>query len=769
MELFEIKNLSFCYPNSKSLVLNNINIKVNTSDFILICGESGCGKTTLLRHFKEELTPFGAVKGEVINKDCSVGFVMQDPENQIVTDKVWSELAFGLENMGMKGEEIRLRCGEIATFFGISSWYHKRTNELSGGQKQLLNLAGVLAMKPDIIVLDEPLSQLDPLASTEFINALVRINKELGISIVISEHNLDEVLPIAKRVIVMDKGSIIIENKANSIMEFLKNKNHIMQSAMPASVRIHSALEGVGKSPLTVGEGKKWLKEIADKKYSVKLPSEKQGDIVIRGKELFFAYEKDNDIIRNMNIEVRAGEIFAVLGSNGSGKTTGLRLLAGINNCYYGKLEIKGKVAMLPQNPIALFTEKSVLLDLKMTGKKIGRAVELLEIGDLLGQNPNDLSGGELQRCAIAKVILTEPDILLLDEPTKGIDAFMKKKLGKIIRGLGITVVMVSHDIEFCAEFADRCTMFFDGQIVNCCESHKFFADNFFYTTGARKIAEGVVDNAITTEEVISVFGKYEKIEPSTKTMALPNGLTNIREEKINENYKIRTILSAFIILLLIPLVIWGGMRFFDDRKYYVVSFAIIVLAMTPFFMLFESKRARAREIVIVASMCVICVAGRIVFAPFPQIKPVCALVIISGICLGSESGFIIGALSGFCSNLYFGQGPWTPWQMFAFGIIGLLAGFVRKFIVNDKNEPNKFKLAIFGFFAVLIIYGFIMNSATVFMYQPEPNLALILAACGTGLIFDMVHAVSTVVFLCVFSKTMCEKIIRVKKKFGLL
>lgn len=769
MEIIEIKDLSFCYTDSDKLILNNINLKINNGDFILLCGESGCGKTTLLRHLKEELTPYGNIKGFVVNKGVNVGYVMQNPDSQIVTDKVWHELAFGLENMGIKRDEIKLRCSEVAAFFGINSWYHKNTYELSGGQKQLLNLASVLVMKPDVIVLDEPLSQLDPLASAEFVGAIARINSELGIAVVMSEHNLNEVMPYAKRVVVMDNGSIIAEDKPQCIMAKLREKSHPMQIAMPAGVRIHSAVSGLGDSPLTVTEAKIWLNNYANSKYYINVNENISKESVIKGKELFFAYKKDKDIVRNMDIDIKKGEVFAILGGNGSGKTTTLRVLAGLNKAYSGNLNIKGKVLMLPQSPIALFTERNILLDLKSTGKNIDKAVKLLEIESLLEQNPNDLSGGELQRCAICKLLLLEPDILLLDEPTKGIDSFMKGKLGYIIRNLGITVVMVSHDIEFCSRFADRCAMCFDGQLVNPSFTHSFFTDNFFYTTPACKIASGIVDNGITTEEIISAFNKNENIVVSNNNRPKPpDNMTNKREERLKATLNKRILLSSLIILFLIPISIWSGITFLDNRKYYVISFAIILMTMAPFFILFESRRMRAREIVIIASMCVICVAGRIVFAPFPQVKPVSALVIISGICLGSESGFIIGALSGFCSNFYFGQGPWTPWQMFAFGIIGFLAGALRLFFIKN-NMPRRIPIAIFAFISVLLIYGTIMNTSSVLMTQDTITLHMILTMMVSGFVFDLVHAVSTVCFIYLFANPLVEKITRVKKKFGLL
>ena len=768
MGIFEIKELSFAYKNSDNLILEDININVEKGEFILICGESGCGKTTLLKHFKKELTPFGYRKGEIVDKGNFVGYVMQDIESQIVTDKVWSELAFGLENMGMDKEQIRLRCAEVSNFFGITSWYHKKTYELSGGQKQLLNLASILALKPEIIVLDEPLSQLDYLAGVEFLNALSRINKELGITILISEHNLDGVMEYADRVIAMENGQIIANEKPEKIMPILRERKSSIISAMPTSMRLYNALNGKGDIPINASQGKIWLERNVEKKYKVDIKEKNEKEVIFSCKELYFGYEREKDVVKNLSLEIYKGEIFSILGSNGSGKTTTLKIFAGILKAYSGKMDKGLKMALLPQNPIELFTERTVLLDLKSTGKDFSNVINLLEIENLLDKNPNDLSGGEIQRCAIAKLIITKPDILLLDEPTKCIDSFRKDKLVDILKGLKISTIIVSHDLDFCAKVSDRCGMFFDGQIINCEERHKFFSDNIFYTTNARKIAENVVENAITFDEIINAIGGSEKIEKKSVKKPIPKDLKEEKIEKTKRS-KVGVFLSILAIFFLVPLMIYVGMNFFEDRKYFVVSLGIILVTLTPFFILFESKKARSREIAILSVMCAMAVIGRILFAPFPQIKPVSAIVILSGVAFGGEAGFIVGALSAFCSNFYFGQGPWTPWQMFAFGLIGFISGCFSYFFVGKNKLIKKYRISFFGFFIVLFLYGFIMNTQSAFSYISDVNLGVILASCASGFIFDLTHAISTFIFILAMAEPILERVFRIKEKFGLI
>lgn len=552
MALFEIKDLNFSYPDAGVPAIQKINFSIEQGEFMVICGKSGCGKTTLLRHFKTVMTPYGKREGEILfegqpleeisvrKQSAEIGYVLQSPDNQIVTDKVWHELAFGVENLGYDQQTIRLRVAEMASFFGIQNWFSKNVEELSGGQKQLLNLASVMAMQPKVLVLDEPTSQLDPIAASEFLSTIRKINLDLGITVIIIEHRLEEVFPMADKVLVLEDGKQTFFDTPRMVGKELAD--HDLFLAMPSPVQIYNKTGQEGVCPLTVCEGRNWLEEHyrgqEEIKEEVKYPEKKRKNLskkeaVISVKEVWFRYEKEGkDIVRDLSLQVKKGELFCILGGNGTGKSTTLSLLSGIHRPYRGKIFLQGRdirkipekelfhhfLGVLPQNPQSLFVGNTVEEDLwemvndlsplkrKEHKEKIEQVVEDTEIGHLLHMHPYDLSGGEQQRAALAKVLLLEPEILLLDEPTKGLDGFYKSKLAGIFKRLqekGITILMVSHDIEFCASYADTCAMFFDGAVVTACDSKEFFTGNSFYTTAANRMARHIFPDAVTVKDVI--------------------------------------------------------------------------------------------------------------------------------------------------------------------------------------------------------------------------------------------------------------------------
>lgn len=541
MEIVKIENLVFSYPNGVKNALDDISLSLKEGSFNLLIGESGSGKTTLIKLLKDQIAPLGDKSGVVSVLGSSpkqvpfykTGYVAQSPEEGIVTDKVWHEMAFGLENMGLDPEEIRLRVGETASYFGIGGWYHKNTDSLSGGQKQLLNLASVMVMRPDILLLDEPTAQLDPIAASNFLFTLKKINRELGVTVILSEHRLEDVFPLADRVIALEEGKLIADGTPNEVCNSLK-ENAIF-SGFPTSARLWKGLESREDCPLSVRQGREFLqKNYPHKKGKTEIPVKSERETAVELKSVYFRYERAlPDVINDMSFDVGIGEIFAILGENGCGKTTALRLIAGLEASYSGTCRILGKktkeykgnslyrktVALLPQDPKLLFVGNTVSDDLKSAWKLSGgnenefsahaqKWIELFGIEPLLSRHPFDLSGGEQQKCALVKLMLREPKILLLDEPTKGLDAAFKQTLDRIFHTLqkeGITVIMVTHDVEFAAMSADRVGLLFDGRILAASQPNIFFAGNNYYTTAAARIARGRFENTVRCEEIIKL------------------------------------------------------------------------------------------------------------------------------------------------------------------------------------------------------------------------------------------------------------------------
>ena len=866
VEKIKIKNLIFSYPNSEKTALNDINLTINQGEFVTICGKSGCGKSTLLRHLKPILTPHGKTSGEIYFDGKSIydfsdreqaeniGFVMQNPDNQIVTDKVWHELVFGLESLGINSAEIRSKAAEMASFFGIQNWFYENVANLSGGQKQILNLASVMVMNPTLLLLDEPSSQLDPISAHDFFTMLERINTELGVTIILSEHNLSEVFPLSDKVVVMENGKITAENTPYKIGEELKQNS--MFAALPTPTKIYYSLgNNSGNCPITIRDGHKWLeKQQINEHFEFKAEKNRiNTKPILELKDVWFRYEKNSDdILKGLSFKVHENEFYAIVGGNGVGKSTALSVISKINKPYRGKVFINNdtKVAVMPQNPQSLFLKKSVLEELydavfdvekEKRKNEIEYVIKLCELDNLLENHPYDLSGGEQQRVALAKMLLRKPDLLVLDEPTKGLDACFKRKLATILKSLqknGMTVLMVTHDIEFCAEYADICAMFFDGKIVSEAPPRKFFAENNFYTTSAKRMADGIIENAVLDKDVIRALGgeaedltetndelnyilpkktaikqgkkEYKKLNVHNVVLGIvfvilfvmtqclfcgrydnwknyvaqtisilfiavamfnliPRkklGKELIQNEKSKRKISKRTKIATLLILFLIPITIFIGIYYLGDKKYYFISLLIILETMIPFAFAFENRKPKARELVIISSLCAIGVAGRTVFFMLPQFKPVAAIVIISGVAFGGETGFLVGAITAFVSNFFFGQGPWTPWQMFSFGIIGFLAGIMFQKGILRKTKTD---MCVFGFLVTFVIYGGIMNPASVIMWQSNININMVLSSYVMGMPFDFIHAVSTVFFLFFAAEPMLEKLERIKIKYGLI
>ena len=880
MDTFAIHDLTFFYPGQAVPALDRLNLTVRSGEFWVLCGPSGCGKSTLLRQLKTVLAPHGHRLGEIRfegvpldeldqrEQAARIGFVLQSPENQLVTDKVWHELAFGLESLGYDTPTIRRRVAEMASFFGIQTWFYKNVAELSGGQKQLLNLASVMAMQPSVLILDEPTSQLDPIAAADFLATLGKINRELGTTILLTEHRLEEAFPLAGRVAVLDRGRLLCTGTPSQVGAALKDAGHAMFQAMPAPMRIWAAVGDSSTCPVTVREGRDWLGRFAAAHPLGALPEEQRHayppEAAITARDLWFKYEKDlPDVVKGLSLTVRRGEFLALLGGNGTGKTTSLKLLSGLLQPCRGELETVGRLGVLPQNPQALFVKKTVREDLfeLLKGRSLSRAAQEAQVArvvtlccldELLDRHPYDLSGGEQQRAALAKILLLEPDVLLLDEPTKGLDAGFKQTLAEILQRLlhrGVAVLMVSHDIEFCARYAHRCALFFDGTIVTEGPPRAFFSGNSFYTTAANRMARTRLPGAVTAEEVIAACGGALPPEPELPEASPPlpppgehsaddrpgplpwwrrliaavsaaaallllcnavgaadltaligaagassAGMTHLKLDALllaallvftlavsrrapppvvpiqvpRERRRLpkRTVAAAVMILLLIPVTLFVGLFYLDNKKYYFISLLILLECMAPFFLLFEGRKPQARELVVIAVLCAVAVAGRAALFMLPQCKPVMALTILAGVAFGGEAGFLVGAMTMLLSNLLFAQGPWTPYQMFAMGIIGFLAGLLFR---RGLLRRSRVSLAVFGALAAIVVYGGIMNPVSALLWSQALNGAVLLTYYLSGFPMDLIQAIATFLFLWFAAEPMLEKLERIKVKYGLM
>ncbi|MDD6063208.1 MAG: ATP-binding cassette domain-containing protein [Clostridiales bacterium] len=893
MQTFTITDLSFTYPTESVPALQNVSLSIEAGSFTVLCGRSGCGKSTLLRQLKPILQPHGTQTGEILfegkplsslsqrTQSARIGFVLQNLDAQLVTDKVWHELAFGLESLGLSTPVIRRRVAEIASFFGIQNWFYKPVCELSGGQKQLVNLASVMALEPSVLLLDEPTSQLDPIAATDFLSTLGRINRELGTTIILSEHRLEDALALSTNVVFLERGRILDTGTASEVGSRLKAAGSDMFSAMPVPMRIYAGVPNDLPCPVTVAQGRQWLQAFSETHPLCPVPpaapSEKrEGPAAVELDEAFFRYDKQSpDVVKALTLRAYPGELLAILGGNGTGKSTTMGLISGIHRAYRGKVsvlgtapqEVSGKIALLPQDPQTLFVKNTVIEDLLSVlddapkDRRKALALEkarLCELMELLERHPYDLSGGEQQRAALCKVLLREPEVLLLDEPTKGLDAEFKRVFARMIRRLcarGVCVIMVSHDAEFCASYASRCAMFFDGAIVAEGTPREFFSSGSFYTTSASRMARGLLPGAITPEDVIAACGGEVPPEPDlpadgddaaeiqaqeeareqAKTYLLPSqtaplplwrkllgalgglgaliclwrilsisdlselltqgGLTSLAGDTFRLYLAMlacllvlavsfsraapqpvhsslggrplsgRTKLASVLSLLLVPLTIFIGIVYFGKKSYGVVSILVLLECMAPFALIFEGRKPKARELVLIAALCALAVAGRAALFMLPGFKPVAALVILSGVAFGGETGFLVGAMSMLTSNVLFGQGPWTPFQMFAMGLIGFLAGVsFQKGLLRAGRAP----LAIFGAVSVVLVYGGIMNPASAILYQPNLSLSVLKAYYLTGFPFDLVHAAATALFLWFGAEPILEKLERVKRKYGL-
>ncbi len=521
---FAVENVTFTYRGSSVPALDHVSFTIEEGAFVLLCGKTGSGKTTLLHMLKKEMTPHGILHGRRLYKGkeisgldsrlsaSQIGYIMQDPDSQLVCDSVSRELAYGLENLGTPSDRIRRIVAETASLLGLSEIFHARTDQLSGGQKQLVALGAVLAMGAQVLLLDEPCSMLDPLAAADFFAVLERLNREAGITVILTDHRLERTLPLCSQVLLLKEGQLRFFGPSAGSPAALVDAG--MAAALPAAARIYLKTGGTGPCPLSVGEGRQYLSRLAKLEEKPVPPDPlPRGELVLSIQDAWFRYQKKGpDVVRGLNFSLYAGEIFALIGTNGSGKTTALSLMAGLLRPYSGRIKRVRDTAMLPQNTKTLFLQDTVGEDLRRAAAHLGRGQKAVEdvsqqlgISQLLDKNPRDLSGGQRQKCALCRLLLTDAPVLLLDEPARGLDAPARQELSQLLQclaGQGKTVLFVTHDVEFAAQTAHRCGLFFDGTVLAAAETFSFFIESTAYTTAARRISRGITPPAVTVEQL---------------------------------------------------------------------------------------------------------------------------------------------------------------------------------------------------------------------------------------------------------------------------
>lgn len=539
MAILSVKDCSFSYPEAQRQALCQLDFSVAKGEFVVLCGESGSGKTTLLKLLKHDIAPFGTQEGQIslqeqaiesysqLERAQKIGFVFQKPEAQIVMGTVMDELVFAMENVGMSTTRMQKRLAEVVQFLGIETLLHKDVHTLSGGQLQLVNLASILMLYPDLLLLDEPTSQLDPIARQQFVEILRRLNKEQGMTIIISEHNLEGILDIADQMLLLDKGKLLYQGQPQTVITAMQ-KDNFTASYLPLVTQLYlkkMQTHTRAEIPLNVKQAKDWLNERYIIEETETKSTKKVGETILTLDKLDYQYTRKSPlVVDRLSAEFKAGAIYAILGGNGSGKTTLLKLIANILHPQSGKIKFEGHkpkdidmstISYLPQDPLLFFMEDEIVAEYQriadnyqLEQSRITEMMERFSLHNLAHRHPYDLSGGQLQKAAIAGALLTKPKVILFDEPSKGIDPTAKEELGKLLKELsttGQTIIMVTHDVEFVAKWADYCNLLFNGKLTATETTKTFFTNNYYYTTVMARLSRGLVEQAtITLDEAVA-------------------------------------------------------------------------------------------------------------------------------------------------------------------------------------------------------------------------------------------------------------------------
>ncbi|ASS74433.1 hypothetical protein CIG75_05140 [Tumebacillus algifaecis] len=558
-----LTKLTYYYPDTDRPALDDLTWGVERGEFVVLAGPSGCGKSTMLRALNGLVPEFygGKIAGTATFRGVNltdfpergiarhIGMVFQDPEKQLVMSEVEREIAFGLENLRIPQAEMRRRVAEVMSFFDLTPLRRHKTADLSGGEKQKVAIASVMALQPDVLLLDEPTSQLDPGTAQEILDLIKRLNEELGLTVILVEQRLDRVLHLADRVTVMYGGRIEYDGDPLGFAHHAADRRNELLS--PVTKLFVEA--GSPHRPLTVKAARQLVTAQFPPQPLAPTPVEKNGwaasvrnwlgarnrqeepPVILRAKDVRFAYPEGEDVLKGINLAIGQGRLTAMLGANGTGKSTLFRHFSSLVKPTAGKVEIDGRnskdldpadlagvIGYLSQNPSDYLFHDTLwqecqfsrqLIGLPTTGeeaeREIGAILSSLGLLEQKDRNPRDLSGGERQRAALATVLVQQPKLLLLDEPTRGLDSGQKENLGKWLHSYllqGGTVLLITHDVEFAAEYADWVVLIDDGIVAAEGTPQQMLTRGMFYAPQVGRIFRGVAEHVVTLQDGIQLL-----------------------------------------------------------------------------------------------------------------------------------------------------------------------------------------------------------------------------------------------------------------------
>ncbi len=784
MSVLAFEHVTYRYPGRSEPSLRDVSVAFTPGELCVVTGPSGGGKSTLIRaasglapHFHGgELAGRVTVAGHDTREQrpaeigLHAGTVLQDPESQVVMGTVRAELALPLESRGTGGAALARAVEEAALALGIAHLLDRRTGTLSAGELQRVSLAAALAPRPQLILLDEPTAHLDPVAGDELIWQLHRLNQEWETTVVLVEHRLERCLAAADRVLVLDGGRITCDADPPGFLRWAGEHAPTLQTPaaqlfaaaglrpLPAGVRqARASLRAAGLLPRGAGAPP----SPPPGRARGQSPLRGDGGRALRGgprrrcclmRGVWHELRDGPAILRGVDLQLHGGEAVALMGRNGAGKSTLLRHAAGLLAPTRGSVQAAGRVALVLQNP------NDYLLHDRVGDEAPAAALEAVGLGDLADRHPRDLSGGERQRLALAIVLgerlsgaaSSEPGtVLALDEPTRGMDRAAKHQLAGWLSARaqeGMAVIVATHDIELAAELSTRVLLMADGQVIADGPPHELLCRRLVLRDRDRPHPWRARDPARRGRRAAARRGARARADTGTAGRPAPG------------RHGCSSVCGAC-----------GGRRGSGGRahggghahvSWQLASLLIVLGSLGACGWWYERSRPSSKLVALVATLAALAALGRDAFAAIPDVKPITAIVLIGGIALGSGPGFAIGALGALASNLALGQGPWTPWQMLGWGLVGVAGGVLGAL---TGRRLGRVSLALAAACAAelfnLLLDLYTWTAAG--NHSPAAFGAVLAAAAA----FDITHVVASFAFAFAFGPALLAMLVRVRAR----